>query len=97
MVNSCLNHEKIDVAILRLIVVCSPTVSCESRARQVTLKDLPNLPIESLQQVREQLESEYKMMSGSLANLRQALQRVETSKRCIQNISKREDGTKSIY
>ncbi|CAI7879717.1 unnamed protein product [Closterium sp. NIES-54] len=42
---------------------------CTPFSRQVSVKDIPRLPVEQVQQIREQVEGEVKMLADSLASL----------------------------
>eukprot|EP00271_Cylindrocystis_brebissonii_P007547 TRINITY_DN21112_c0_g1_i1.p1 TRINITY_DN21112_c0_g1~~TRINITY_DN21112_c0_g1_i1.p1 ORF type:complete len:156 (-),score=29.67 TRINITY_DN21112_c0_g1_i1:399-866(-) len=65
-------------------------------AVRIPVEDLPKLPVEQLQQIKEQMDNELSVMSDSLGNLRTAMSRVEASANTLMGLSSQTEGKKVL-
>ncbi|CAI5517071.1 unnamed protein product [Closterium sp. Naga37s-1] len=63
---------------------------------QISVKDIPRLPVEQVRQIREQVEGEVKMLSDSLASLRAALARIDASRAAVEAMAKQQEGASML-
>ncbi|GJP65988.1 hypothetical protein CLOP_g22877 [Closterium sp. NIES-67] len=59
---------------------------------QVSVKDIPKLPVEHVRQIREQVEQEVKVLGDSLASLRAALARIDASRAAVESMARQKEG-----
>ncbi|CAI5983229.1 unnamed protein product [Closterium sp. NIES-65] len=63
---------------------------------QISVKDIPRLPVEQVRQIREQVEGEVKMLADSLASLRAALARIDASRAAVEAMAKQQEGASML-